>query len=624
MLAEESATLDLSEHPSVWRTLRASLTLLSRRELAVYVVLVTAQIALTVLDLAALAVLGVAINTTLNSDDPVTLPAVMQRYLPSDPQSLVTISVVLAAGLLLSRSVLGLALTRATFRFLAGVQNKLSERLAVQALPILHWLSQQWPSQWISYALMNGATAASQLTLGQFAVVVSEAAVILALCSVALVTSPTISAILFIGLGLAFVINHRLLRRRLQAAGNELAISDIESLERIQEAISSSRELLVYRAEDKAAEAIAQLRARAAYATASQSTLTLAPKYVLELALVLVAAVGLAVLGVAGGSEQAVASVILLVIIGIRLLPSLVRIQSALFLISLASASAEYALKLMALLAKAPSSPIRRDETKEFGKVRALANSLPLNGAHDAPGVELRGVEFWYPNADRPALTDLSFDIAPGSLVAVLGRSGAGKSTLVDLLLGIARPSRGSVLIGGVRPDLLLSSQTFPVSYVSQSVYFGNRTIRECVAMDADSRNDDAIWEALNQVGLAERFSLGHGLDARVGESGKMLSGGERQRLSIARALYHKPLLLLMDEPTSSLDVRSESIIVSLLEQLRSRATVVVVAHRLSTVQHADRVVMLEKGRLRHAGSFAQLSATAKGQGWEDDLFDSP
>ena len=221
-------------------------------------------------------------------------------------------------------------------------------------------------------------------------------------------------------------------------------------------------------------------------------------------------------------------------------------------------------------------------------------------------------LRFRYPGADRDALAGIDLSIRPGELVALVGGSGGGKTTLVNLLPRFIAPSEGRVLIDGVPVDeLTLASLRDQMALVSQEIVLFNDTVRANVAFGiAHEVSDAQIWDALEQAALADHVrSLPSGLDESVGERGARLSGGQRQRLAIARALLKNAPILLLDEATSALDSQTERDVQLALERSMQGRTTLVIAHRLSTIERADRIVVLEGGRIIEQGSHKQLLA---------------
>ena len=241
--------------------------------------------------------------------------------------------------------------------------------------------------------------------------------------------------------------------------------------------------------------------------------------------------------------------------------------------------------------------------------------------------VELEHVSHRYEGADRDAVHDVSLDIPAGQTVAFVGSSGSGKSTMLNLVLGFVRPTSGRILLDGAdMQDLDLRTVRRFVSVVPQESVLFEGTIRENIAYGLDDATDDRLRAALRDANATEFVdTLPDGWNTVVGERGARLSGGQRQRLAIARALVRDPRILLLDEATSALDPESEDLVKEALNRLMAGRTTLVVAHRLSTVRQADRIVVLEHGRIVEAGAhdallaasgrYAHLHATQSGSG---------
>jgi ATP-binding cassette, subfamily B, bacterial len=231
----------------------------------------------------------------------------------------------------------------------------------------------------------------------------------------------------------------------------------------------------------------------------------------------------------------------------------------------------------------------------------------PVGGS----AIRFADVGFAYPGARRPALAGVSLEIPAGATVAIVGPSGAGKTTLANLLLRFWDPATGRILIDGVDlRDFELDHLRRRISLVSQDTYLFNDTLRANVALARPEADEAAIHRALEQAALADFVqSLPEGLDTRVGENGVQLSGGQRQRVAIARAFLKNAPTLILDEATSHLDAVSEALVRNALDALMRDRTTIVIAHRLSTVRHADLLVVLDQGRLVELGDHAALVA---------------
>lgn len=199
-------------------------------------------------------------------------------------------------------------------------------------------------------------------------------------------------------------------------------------------------------------------------------------------------------------------------------------------------------------------------------------------------------------------------------MTAIVGKSGAGKSTLIDLLMGLMQPESGQILVDGmaITNDNLLAYRR-SIGYVAQDPFLYNASIRENLLMVKPSATEIELWEALDFSSAAEFVrKLPRQLETLIGDRGIRLSGGERQRLVLARAIIRQPSILVLDEATSALDTENEQKILTALHRLKDRITVIVVAHRLSTIQNAEQILVIHDGKLVEQGTFLSLSSEKK------------
>ena len=232
------------------------------------------------------------------------------------------------------------------------------------------------------------------------------------------------------------------------------------------------------------------------------------------------------------------------------------------------------------------------------------------------PQIECKDVYFRYKKDSYTyVLKNINLTIPHNQMTAIVGPSGAGKSTLIDLLMGLNPPERGEVLVNGhpLKNELLLSLRQ-SISYVPQDSFLFNTSVRENLLTVNAQASERELWEAL-EFAMADQFvkNLPQGLDTVIGDRGMKISGGERQRLVLARAILKKPALLILDEATSALDTNNENKIKESIDRLKGKVTIVVVAHRLSTIQSADQVLVLEEGKVIQKGSFNQLAYEEEG-----------
>jgi ATP-binding cassette, subfamily B, bacterial MsbA len=226
-------------------------------------------------------------------------------------------------------------------------------------------------------------------------------------------------------------------------------------------------------------------------------------------------------------------------------------------------------------------------------------------------GVRFEGVGFAYPGGDGNAVVELDLHLRPGETVALVGPSGAGKSTVVDLVARFIDPVGGRVTVDGLDlRDLTLDSWTAQYAMVGQTPFLFHTSIGENIKYGRQDATQAEIEDAARAAGIHEFIaSLPDGYATNVADAGSRLSGGQRQRITIARAFLKGAPLLLLDEATSALDTESEKVVQEALERLMSQRTVLVIAHRLSTIRRADRIAVLDQGRLVEIGTHAELLA---------------
>ena len=247
-----------------------------------------------------------------------------------------------------------------------------------------------------------------------------------------------------------------------------------------------------------------------------------------------------------------------------------------------------------------------------FHDLSLRTSHSPKRQSHDgfAQVLEVSELSFKYETAPTNALSNVSLRVKRGEAVGLVGPSGSGKSTLVDVLLGLMAPASGAVLVDGVNVQDRIRWWQDQIGYVPQSIFLTDDTLRRNVAFGLPkSEIDDAAVDAAIRAAQLEEFvnSLPLGLETVVGERGVRLSGGQRQRIGIARALYHNPDVLVLDEATSSLDTETEHGVMQAVQALQGEKTVIIVAHRLSTVEYCDRLYRLESSRIVDEGTFEEV-----------------
>jgi ABC-type multidrug transport system fused ATPase/permease subunit len=224
--------------------------------------------------------------------------------------------------------------------------------------------------------------------------------------------------------------------------------------------------------------------------------------------------------------------------------------------------------------------------------------------------VELKNITYTYPETSKPAIENISLILKKGQSIAFIGKSGAGKTTLVDVILGLLKLEKGDILVDGVSTYTNIREWQNLIGYIPQSIFLIDDTVESNIAFGVPEHLIDLerLNKAIRSAQLTELIEeLPDGIKTVVGERGIRLSGGQRQRIGIARSLYHEREILVLDEATSALDNETESLVTEAIRSLSGQKTIIIIAHRLTTVEHCDWVYLLERGRIVQSGSYREV-----------------
>ena len=248
------------------------------------------------------------------------------------------------------------------------------------------------------------------------------------------------------------------------------------------------------------------------------------------------------------------------------------------------------------------------DLVSESSKDHKSVSELQDSSDQPIPNIGFAKVCFNYEDTSEEVLSDISFEIRPGEVIAVVGPSGSGKSTLFDLLLGLLVPTSGAINIGGEPPKQFLNRNPSVFSYLPQDAFIFPGSISKNITLNSVFTSEEVLVNALKESNLLSFVdTLRDNVNTIIGEGGNSLSGGQRQRVALARALYLHPKVILLDEPTSALDSESENQVMQAITFLKGKSSIIVIAHRLSTLRFVDRVLYLEKGKIKALGTLAEV-----------------
>lgn len=506
---------------------------------------------------------------------------------------------VLATGTLVLRTLLSMYLTRRTLKFLAVRGAGLSTKIASGVLRFTsHTLGKHSPQE-ILFATTSGVDILVIRVLGGTTQLVADAALTIILFVGVLVVDLKLAAMSFLLFAIIFLILVKNLHQRSEELSTSNTNLQIKSNELLWQAIESYRELNVGLRQGYIQDNYKLQRLEYAEVSSGLAFLPNVSKYVVEMALVVGGVVIAASQFLLTDASRAVGSLILFLAAGSRIAPAVLRIQQSAMQIRGGRAQAQITLDLL-----------KEFLHVEFFKTPPSSPDIVHSGF--SPRIQLQDVSFRYKEESPEVLRNVTMEIIPGTLNAIVGPSGAGKSTLVDVVLGVLTPSSGQVLISGLNPTAAIEKFPGAIGYVPQEIHLTQSSLKANLALGYDSNeiNMEILESAVNKAQLQTFInSFQEGLNLEIGEKGIRASGGQKQRIGIARALITNPKVLVLDEATSALDGQTEATIAEELLELRNGMTVVVIAHRLSTIKNADQIFYMEEGAIKARGTFSEIRA---------------
>jgi ABC-type multidrug transport system fused ATPase/permease subunit len=476
---------------------------------------------------------------------------------------------------------------------------------------ISHYLLNQFIRKPYVYFLTNNTSLINKIVLTQVSQLVnglltpslqflSRTIVLLALFGLLLLVNPVITLVVFAIFCSAYLVLFIAMRKQITRLGRLVPEAETKKFMAVTELFNGIKEVKLLAREPYFLERFSTPSEFAAMLRAKKETYALLPRYLLEtLAYSLIIGVVLYLLSQGKSLTELLPVLALYALVGARILPTLQHIFHNITVI-------KFHIPLMHEICDTV-------ETKESDHAQpATTQQLPLDKQ-----IAIERLSFTHPLKSEPTLKDITLAIPARKITALVGATGSGKSTLADLITGILEPQSGHIAVDGQKLDRTnIRAWQNGIGYVPQHIYLLDDTIRRNIAFGItdDEINENAVQRAaeLAKIDGFIRAELAEGYDSVVGEPGIRLSGGQRQRIGLARALYHNPQLLVLDEATSALDNITERLVMDAIAGLGGSKTIVVIAHRLSTVQQCDHIVLMKDGAIEAQGTYSELLAQSQ------------
>jgi ATP-binding cassette subfamily C protein len=502
---------------------------------------------------------------------------------------------IMVLGLFVSKAFVSIFLTHRLAHFLAKVEARSSRELAEKAFGNgLEGLKRNSIND-ILYAVQVGSPSVFNTLLNSVGILVAEGFLFFIVIVTFAVLSPWVALVAFSYFALIGFLIQYFIGRKLEQSSQKITESSIVSTGGLLDLGEVIREATTLEKKHFFLDKIYEARLTSSRNVASQLVLQGAPRHIVETALILGISAFIFSQSATGDLSAAAAIIGAFLAGGLRLTAALLPLQSAFLSIKQALPSVSRAFHFLDMDTPFKESNFQRNESKVI--------TSPVS-------VKAQNVSFRYSGAEQQAVSNVSFEIKAGHQVAFIGPSGAGKSTIADLILGLLKPTEGEILLGAIKPESWITNNPGLIAYVPQRPGMVSGTIAENIALGVAAKDIDSerLDKAILDSHLKETLgALKYGKNTHLGNRKDNLSGGQLQRIGLARALYTQPKLLVMDEATSALDAESENEINKALDEMRGKVTVVLIAHRLNTVQKADQVFLIEKGELTASGTFPEL-----------------
>jgi ABC-type multidrug transport system fused ATPase/permease subunit len=576
------------------RQLLALLNPRERGQAALLLLVMIAQAAAELIGVASIApFMSVVADASIIHENPTLAYLYALGSFSSDTAFLTVLGLAVIAALALTNLV-SAAATWATLRFVWNTHHRMSTRLLRGYLAQPYGFFVQNNTASLNKNILGEVQTAVDRVLLPVLTGVARSILTLAVVGLLVVVDPLLALVVVVVLGGAYGIVYITVRRKQSRLGRIRVDANAERFKVAAEAFGGIKDVKVLQREADFVARFGGPAQRFSRSTASNRTIAVLPRYLLEtLAFGSVLLIILYYLQAGQGVAQILPTLGLYAFAGLRLMPALQQIFGSFTEVRFNRAAID---DLAAAF-------------ERFGQDELSNKAVPLLPLE--AGIHFENVHFCYPGAAKCALQNVSLTISRNQTIGLVGASGSGKTTLVDLLLGLYEPSEGRIWIDDTSLDRkIISAWRKQVGYVPQHIFLCDDSVANNIAFGVPSKeiNQEQVERAARIAHLHDFIQTqSAGYKTIVGERGVRLSGGQRQRIGIARALYHDPAVLVMDEATSALDGGTENAVMEAITALAGKKTIILIAHRLSTVRNCDMIYLLEDGRIKYMGTYECL-----------------
>ena len=587
-------------------TVKRSLALLTSRQRVGYVLLLLTRIFVNFLDIAGVAAVGLLGAAGASGFTGNPQASFFGITIDIGSSELLLTVMALVALFFFLKAALSVFLIRATSYFLARIEIKNATEIAQYLFTGGLAELRQYSRSEVQWAVTGSTNVTFSGVLGSAGMLVTETSLLIFMFTLFVIVDPLAAVVITVYFIIVILIFQLLSNQRIQQSGQDFAEGGIDVTQVSLDLFEAFKEISVLMKQHFFLSRFQKARTTYAYGDAEMRFLMAIPRYFVETALALGALAFVAWQLARGEVTDGLVTAGVFLAGGVRMMAALLPLQNAVLALKNQMEQAKISQEILAKSRHAKSQISSVLDSSRSAKDFGISEEGGIN-------VTLRSVTFTHSGANSPAVRDVSLVIEPGSYVALVGPSGAGKTTLADLILGLNSPESGEVLVDGVSARTTREQKPGLMAYVPQRPGLVSGTLVDNIALgqDPESVDFDRVTAVLDKARLTDVVAeLPEGVHTRLGKNSDSLSGGQIQRLGLARALYTNPKLIVLDEATSALDAEAEASISESIRNIGTDTTVIVIAHRLSTVQKADVVHVIDNGKLVASGSFKELRRT--------------